>query len=185
MGLALGDALSATGWIGVLVATGGLALLSWPNNARLGKGDWSAAGLGFAAGALFAISANAFREASQISAPGHPWLGAAATLVVVQAMQAGVLSAWLAWRDPGALRAGLNAGRRSIGAGFAGFAASALWFTAFGMAPAAPVQAVGVVEIPVAAWVGRRLFRERMTPRQTLGAALTALGVIACAFGAR
>ena len=95
-GFLMGDDLAPAVWIGVSVATAGLFLLSWPKGARFGKGDWSAAGFGFTAGALFALSANAFRAASLESAPGSPWLGAAVTLVVVQAMQAGVLSAWLA-----------------------------------------------------------------------------------------
>lgn len=182
-GFALGDALSPVVWLGVVVATVGLFLLSWPKGARLGRGDWSAAGFGFAAGALFALSANAVRAAGHASADGAPWLGAAATLVVVQAMQSVVLSGWLAWRDRPALMAGITAWRRSIGAGFTGFAASALWFTAFGMAPAAAVNAVGVVEIPIAAWAGRRLFRERLSLRQILAATLTAVGVAACALG--
>lgn len=183
IGFVMGDDLSPAVWIGVVVATAGLFLLSWPKGARFGKGDWSAAGFGFASGALFALSANAFRAASLESAPGSPWLGAAVTLVVVQAMQAGVLSGWLAWRDRPALTAGLRAWRRSIGAGFTGFAASALWFTAFGMAPAAAVNAVGVSEIPIAAWAGRRLFREKLTLRQILAASLTAAGVVASALG--
>lgn len=183
IGFLMGDDLSPAVWIGVVVATLGLVLLSWPKDARLGKGDWSAAGFGFAAGALFALSANAFRAASIESAQGSPWLGAAVTLVVVQGMQAGVLSAWLALRDRPALMVGLKAWRRSIGAGFTGFAASALWFTAFGMAPAAAVNAVGVSEIPIAAWAGRRLFREKLSLRQILAASLTAAGVAACALG--
>ena len=183
IGFVMGDDLSPAVWIGVVVATAGLFLLSWPKGARFGKGDWSAAGFGFTSGALFALSANAFRAASLESAPGAPWLGAAVTLVVVQGMQAGVLSAWLAWRDRPALMAGLKAWRRSIGAGFTGFAASALWFTAFGMAPAAAVNAVGVSEIPIASWAGRRLFQEKLTLRQILAASLTGAGVVACALG--
>jgi drug/metabolite transporter (DMT)-like permease len=183
IGFVLGDALSPMVWAGVCVATLGLFLLGWPTGARFGKGDWSAAGLGFLAGALFAVSANAVRTAGHAAAVDHVWLGAAATLVVVQGMQSVALSGWLAWRDRPALMAGLKAWRRSIGAGFTGFAASALWFTAFGMAPAAAVNAVGVAEIPIAAWAGRRLFREKMTLRQILAATLTAAGVVACALG--
>jgi drug/metabolite transporter (DMT)-like permease len=183
IGFTLGEGLAAIVWFGVGVATLGLFLLSWPRGARFGRGDWSAAGFGFAAGALFALSANAVRVANLEAAPGAPLLGAAATLVVVQALQSVSLSGWLAWRDRRALTAGLRAWRRSIGAGLAGTAASALWFTAFGMAPAAAVNAVGVVEIPIAAWAGRRLFRERLTLRQLVAALLTALGVVACALG--
>jgi drug/metabolite transporter (DMT)-like permease len=58
-----------------------------------------------------------------------------------------------------------------------GFAASAGWFTAFGLAPAAAVQAIGAIEIPMAALVGGRLLRERVSRRQWLLVGLTALGV--------
>jgi drug/metabolite transporter (DMT)-like permease len=51
------------------------------------------------------------------------------------------------------------------------------------LAPAAAVRAVGVVDIPMAAFAGRRLFAERLGWRAIFGAALTALGVIAVAFG--
>jgi drug/metabolite transporter (DMT)-like permease len=183
-GLTVGDALGPAVWAGVFVATAGLFLLSWPRHARFGKGDWSAAAFGLAAGALFAVSANAVRAAGLASAPGNAWLGGAATLVVVQAMQSFVLGGWLALANRKALAAALSAWRASVGAGFAGSLASALWFTAFGMAPAALVNAVGVVEIPIAAWAGNRLFRERLTLRQSVGALLIAAGVAACALGA-
>jgi drug/metabolite transporter (DMT)-like permease len=178
VGVVLGDHISAMAWIGIGLASVGLFALSWPKNAKLGQGDWSAAAFGFAAGGLFALSANAFRQASLSCAPGMPWLGAATTLVVVQALQSAALTSWLAWRDRKALTAGIKAWRRSLGAGFTGFAASMLWFTAFGMAPAAAVQAVSVVEIPISAWAGRRLFQERLTLLQILAALAIGVGVV-------
>ena len=42
---------------------------------------------------------------------------------------------------------------------------------------------VGVIEAPIAAAVGRRLFKERLTLRQTLGGTLTAGGVVMTALG--
>ena len=67
--------------------------------------------------------------------------------------------------------------RVSLGAGLFGAAASGLWFTAFAMAEAAPVRAVGVVEMPIAALAGNRLFRERVHLWQWLAGAMTAVGV--------
>lgn len=181
VGLGLGENLAASGWMGIAFATIGLFILGWPRTNALNQRDWSAAGFGLLAGALFALSANSFRIANITAAPGDPWLGAAATLWLVQALQTLILTSWLYLRNRPALRAGIGAWRRSIGAGFFGFAASALWFTAFGMAPSGAVQAIGVVEIPMSAWAGRRLFKERMTARQIAGASLTAIGVIAVA----
>ena len=51
------------------------------------------------------------------------------------------------------------------------------------MAPAAPVRAIGLIKGPVAAMVGRRLFRERLTLRQGIGGALTAGGVLFTVLG--
>jgi drug/metabolite transporter (DMT)-like permease len=45
------------------------------------------------------------------------------------------------------------------------------------------VRAVGVIEAPIAAGVGHRLFRERLSPRQLAGGIMAALGVIAAALG--
>jgi len=182
-GLALGDRLSGAGWAGVLVATAGLVVLSWPRDAgdAAAGGRGGAAAFGLAAGGAFAISANAIRVGAHVAAPGDPLFGAALTLVVVQALQTAGLGSWLFWRDPKALATALNAGRRAWGAGFCGAAASIGWFTAVALAPAAAVRAVGVVDIPMAAWAGRRLFAERLGWRQICGAGLTALGVIATA----
>ncbi|MDE2488745.1 MAG: EamA/RhaT family transporter, partial [Alphaproteobacteria bacterium] len=69
------------------------------------------------------------------------------------------------------------------GAGLFGAAASAFWFGALALAPAGPVRAVGVIEAPIAAAAGRRLFKERLNLRQLAGGALAALGVALAAAG--
>jgi drug/metabolite transporter (DMT)-like permease len=51
------------------------------------------------------------------------------------------------------------------------------------MSPAGPVRAVGVVEMPVAALMGRRLFAERLSLAQIVAGAVTALGVVLAAIG--
>jgi drug/metabolite transporter (DMT)-like permease len=73
--------------------------------------------------------------------------------------------------------------RASLGAGFFGAAASGCWFAALALSPAGPVRAVGVIEAPIAAAAGRRLFRERLTARQLAGGLVAAAGVIATALG--
>jgi drug/metabolite transporter (DMT)-like permease len=184
VGLALGDRLSGLGWAGVAVATIGLAIVSWPQSrGEHREGDsLSAAGFGLAAGAAFGVSINAFRVAAHAAAPADPVFAAAIVVAFVQLLQTVGLGLWLAWRDPRALSSALGAGRRAWGAGFCGAAASIGWFTAVALAPAVAVRAVGVVDIPMAAFAGRRLFAERLGWRGIFGATLTALGVIATAF---
>ncbi|MEI7573507.1 MAG: hypothetical protein WCJ52_10345, partial [Phenylobacterium sp.] len=41
-----------------------------------------------------------------------------------------------------------------------------------------PVRAVGVIEAPIAALVGRTLFREKLTARQLAAGMATALGMV-------
>jgi drug/metabolite transporter (DMT)-like permease len=49
------------------------------------------------------------------------------------------------------------------------------------MAPVGAVNAVSVVEAPMAAAAGRRLFRERLSMRQVLAGFVATVGVLATA----
>lgn len=180
IGLAFGDHLSAVRWLGLALAAGSLAALGWPRGERV---SLSAAPLGLIAGAGFALASNAYRHCALSLDPGHPFLTAQITLFSVQALQSAALAGWLAAREPAALAAAVRPWRTSLGAGFFGAAASGLWFTAFAMAPVGPVRAVGAVETPVAALVGRRLFAEQLRPWQWLAGAAAGAGVALAALG--
>jgi len=179
---AFGDQLSPTAWAGVATATVGLTLLSWPRSARE-PGAFAGALLGLASGAAFAVALNAYRQAGLALEPAHPVYVGTAGVCVAQAMQTFVLTIILAVTRPAALSAVAASWRRSLGAGFFGSAASACWFSALALAPAAAVRAVSVIELPIAALAGARLFKERLTWRQAAGGALAAAGVAAAALG--
>ncbi|WP_293679325.1 DMT family transporter [uncultured Phenylobacterium sp.] len=178
----LGDALSPPVWFGVGLATAGLVVLSWPRPGQA-RADLPGALLGLAAGASFAVAFNAYRQAGQAFDASHPLYSASAALLVAQTMQSIVLTSILAALRPSALRAVATSWRASLAAGFFGSAASACWFGALALAPAAPVRAVGLIEGPIAAAVGRRLFREKLSMRQWTGGALTAAGLAFTALG--
>ena len=127
------------------------------------------------------MALNAYRQAGLALEPHHPIYSATASVCVAQAIQSTVLLAALAVWRPASLRAVAQSWRPSLGAGFFGAAASACWFGALAMAPAGPVRAIGVIEAPIAAAAGRRLFKERLTARQLAGGALAAMGVVATA----
>lgn len=179
--LAFGDHASAVTWAGGLIATGGLAVLTWPRDGTPMRRGAVLAGL--ASGAAFALCANCFRQAALVFDPGHPAVSALVTVMVVQAIQTAALGGFLAVRDPEALVAVVKAWRRSLGAGFCGAAASGLWFTAMALSPVGPVRAVGVIEMPLAALAGRRLFAERISPLQMAAGLITAIGVAMAALG--
>jgi drug/metabolite transporter (DMT)-like permease len=180
--LAFGDSLGQAAWVGVAVTTAGLAVLSWPAQG-LDRGAGTGSILGVASGAAMAVVLNAYRQAGLALEPDYPIYAAAASVCVAQALQSLGLSAVLAVTRPAALRAVAASWRESLGAGFCGAAASACWFSALALAPAGQVRAVGVVELPVAAAAGRRLFNERLSWRQVIGGIATALGVVTTALG--
>lgn len=179
--LFFGDHVGVVTWAGGLIATLGLAILTWPRGEVVMRKGAVCAGLG--SGAIFALSANCFRQASLAFDPAHPAASAFVTVMVVQAIQTVALTSYLAWRDRAALRAVIAAWRQSLGAGFCGAAASGLWFTAMALSPVGPVRAVGVIEMPIAAIAGRRLFKERLTALQIVAGAITAVGVVMAALG--
>ena len=180
--LALGDAISAQAWAGIAATTAGLAVLSWPRRDQM-AGAGLGTVLGVASGLAFAVALNAYRQAGLALEPHHPIYSATASVCVAQAIQTTVmLAALAAWR-PAALLAVARSWRPSLGAGFFGAAASACWFGALALAPAGPVRAIGVIEAPIAAAAGRRLFKERLSPRQLAGGVMAAVGVVATALG--
>ena len=68
--------------------------------------------------------------------------------------------------------------RASLLAGFMGAAASAGWFTAFAIEPAAHVRTLGLVELVFSYAVSRKLFREHLSRPELAGMAFLALGVV-------
>jgi drug/metabolite transporter (DMT)-like permease len=181
-GLAIGESPGPWGWLGLALTTVGLLALSWPKRVE-GKLDWGGAVFGLISGACYAIALNAYRVAGLQVAPHHPVVAALFTTSTTQAMQTLGLGAWLALTSRRSLVAVIAAWKSSLGAGFFGAAASALWLTALALAPAAPVRAVGVIEMPLSAIAGRRMFAERLTLRQlSLGALVTA-GVVLATIG--
>ncbi|MBL8553931.1 MAG: DMT family transporter [Phenylobacterium sp.] len=175
--VALGDRLHPAAWVGVAVATSGLVILSWPKRADL-RGSLAGATLGLASGAAFAVALNGYRQAGLALEPAHPIYAALAGVVVAQTLQSVGLGGALAVLRPRTWGAVGASWKASLGAGLFGSAASACWFGALALAPAGLVRAVGVIETPIAAAVGRRLFRERLSARQWLGGALTSVGVV-------
>ncbi|HEX6858600.1 MAG TPA: DMT family transporter, partial [Caulobacteraceae bacterium] len=176
-----GDVLPAHTVFGIAIVTAGIFVLSWPKEGV--KGDWSGAWFGLLAGAFFAVSNNAFRQAGLSLGDAPAPLAGITTVLVVQTMQSLALMAILFVFERASLIAAFTEWRPSVRAGFFGAAASACWFTALALSPAGPVRAVGVVEMPLAALAGRRLFSEKLTPLQWLAGTVTALGVVLAAVG--
>ena len=176
------DNLRPLAWMGVAITTVGLAVLTWPKGAT-GPQPLTGALFGLISGLCFGFSLNAFRHAELTLEPSRHVLAAVTSVVVAQALQSSALTLVLAWRKPEALKAVVVSWRQSLGAGLCGAVASLGWFTAIAFAPAGPVRAVGMVEMPMAAFAGRRMFAERLTAWQWAAGVTTALGVVLAAVG--
>jgi len=186
--LALGDRLSTPAWLAVGCATVGVMLLSpadpqRPLRALLAGWTGRPALLGLASGAGFALAAVGYRGAA-LAFDGAPYpLAAAVTLAVALALQTLVLGGWLLARSPQVVAGVVREWRPSLFAGFMGAAASAGWFTAFAIEPAANVRTLGLVELIFASVVSLKLFRERLSATELAGMALIALGIAGVTLG--
>ncbi len=176
------DRLGPSAWAGVAIASIGMAMLVRPGGGA-GPRPVSGAAFGLLSGLFFGFSLNGYRHAAIALEPHHPVFSAVATVSVTQAAQSLGLVLYLAWRHPWALRAVGASWRKSLFAGFCGATASAGWLLALALAPAASVRAVGMVESPIAALAGRRLFKERLSLLQWTGGAVSAVGVLLTALG--
>lgn len=166
----------------MLVATAGVVLLSMPKPSVDGvaaTGWWSRAALyGLCSGALFALSAVGYRGAALDQVGVSPWLAGAWGVLWAQLLQSLVLGSYLAVRDKGGLLAIARAWRLSLVAGTMGALASAGWFTAMAMRPAADVRTLGLVEVLFSYLVSRRLFREKLDLPETVGLLLVTVGLV-------
>lgn len=178
--LVYNDRISGIAWVGVTITTAGLLLLSWPSRGFQSEGmrPVSGAVFGLLSGLCFGFSLNAFRHAALALDRGHPIVSALMSVLVVQAIQTILLTACLMALDRDALRAVIRGWRQSLGAGLCGACASAGWFIALALSPAAPVRALGVIEAPIAALAGRRLFQERLYAKQILAGLAVIFGVV-------
>lgn len=181
--LFLGDPLSAATLLAVTLGTVGVLLLSPIDRERplatlLSGWTTQSAALGMASGAGFAIAAVGYRGAA-LALEDAPFLMAAAyTLVAAQALQSVVLGGWLLARNAAVVMSVLREWRRSMFAGFMGAAASACWFTAFVLQPAAHVRTLGLVEIFFSYAVSRHFFREAVTRVEIAGMLLLAAALV-------
>ncbi|GGB86976.1 DMT transporter permease [Novosphingobium endophyticum] len=174
----LGDNLPVAGWLAVAIVTAGV-MLAATRPGDLGKllDESRPVLIGTAGGALFGLSAIAFRGAIDSLPSGSFVMRSLTMLVVSLAVQTAMLGTWLALRDRAAFLGSLREWRSSLGAGFLGALASAGWFAAFSLTAAANVRTLGLIEMPIAALVSRRISGRGVARSEALGFVLILCGV--------
>ena len=178
----LGEPLSLPAVSAIALASVGVVLLSVKPVAERGTAmtPWlsSAAALGLASGAGFALSAVGYRAAALTLDHPLPWVAGVYSLVWAQCIQTALLGGYLALREPARLLQVLVQWRVSTLAGFMGALASMGWLTAFAMRSAVDVRIVGLVEVIYSYAMSRRFFAERVTPREIWGMVLVVAGIV-------
>lgn len=169
----LGDRVTLPMAIAILIATGGVLVMS----RKASEGGLKPTLLGLAAGAMFGLSAIGFRGAILTLDDTNYVMAASYSVVMGLALQAVLLSVYLLLRSPGVLTAIMREWRPSLLAGFLGAFASLFWFLAFALATAASVRTLALVEVLFAQAISAFGFKQRTTPREALGIVLIVAGV--------
>ena len=176
----LGEGVSAAGFAAILI--GLLGVLTLSKTPEVAGGWWrqiTAPGplLGLGSGLLFAVSGVTYRGAS-LQLDMEPGYRAAVTLAAVVTMQTLAMAAWLAWREPGQIRAVWDARRTAVWVGLTSLAGSFCWFLAFTLQNVAYVNALGQVEMIFSLAATVLVFRETVTRREIVGMALLGLSIL-------
>jgi drug/metabolite transporter (DMT)-like permease len=178
----LGDPLTWAGGLGCLVATVGVAVMSWKPGAMIKPGQtrWELlrpAALGILAGAAFAVAAICYRGGILALGDGSFLMRATFTLVAGLVIQCAVLIAWMLAFDRPALWKSVTAWRQSLFAGFMGALASQCWFVGFALTTAANVRTLGLIEVLFAQGITAYVLRQPTGRRELVGMALVVAGV--------
>jgi drug/metabolite transporter (DMT)-like permease len=179
----LGETLTGWAMLGIAVSLAGVVAISVAKlhlhpRALLAALGEKAALLGLASGALFGACAVCYRAATLALDSGDAPIRAALTLFAVLAFQTLAILAWLAWREPGQIRAIFRHWRWTVAVGFVGMLGSAGWFLAMTLQQAAYVRALGQVELVFTFAASLLIFRERTNRVELLGIALVVAGIL-------
>ncbi|MBM87407.1 MAG: hypothetical protein CMQ41_03440 [Gammaproteobacteria bacterium] len=170
-------ALSAIGYLSVVVGVGGvliasnwkITLLDFKDNESIRYG--LAAGLGLALASLWVRDASLSIEAPRL-------FSAAMVLVYMVVLQSLICFVWIYLKE----REQLSLLKENLGActfvGFTSVVGSVGWFTAMSLQNAALVKTLGQTEFVVSLLITYLYFGEKISTREYLGIALIAISVI-------
>jgi drug/metabolite transporter (DMT)-like permease len=176
--LLLGDHLTLLAWLGIVIATAGILVVSVdPRAWRSLVTEWQPMAIGIGSGAFFGLASVAFRGAIVAMDGGGPVMRALTVMVVVLFVQSLMLGAWLALQDRRAFTGSLRIWRESMVAGFMGALATACWNTALSLTAAANVRTLGLIEMPIAGWFNHRVSGEPLSRREWAGTLIVMGGI--------
>ncbi len=179
----LGEHVGMGATFAIIVSFVGILLISMSSSAftmRDFLSGWTskAAGLGLLSGALFGVSAVAYRGAALSLGGEGALMQAAFTLVCVLFFQTAVMSVYLPLREPGQITKVLINWRVAIWVGLTGMLGSVGWFTAMTLQNAAYVRALGQVELVFTFIASYFFFKERTNRIEAAGILLIVVGIL-------
>ena len=170
----LGDPVTVGALAAIAFATVGVLLISpidreHPFRTLLSGWTTRTALMGLASGSCFGVAAVGYRGAAlALDGAAFP-MAAAYTLVAAQVLQTVLLGGALLVHHAQIVVRVCREWRRSMFAGLMGATASACWFTAMAIEPAAHVRTLALVEIFFAYAIARRFFREPVSRLEAIG----------------
>jgi len=182
----LGTALNATGWLGAVLVTIGVALLASRGSigSLLRRAGDPAALLGLLAGGLFGLAAIGIGEGADRLEGGTTFDRAMLTLTAMLCIQTVINTAWFAVVDRRQIAATFRAWRPAIWVGVLSLCGSLGWAWGFTLASAAKVRTLGQVELVIAFLIARFSLGERHSRVEYVASALVLAGVVlVSAFG--
>lgn len=184
----LGDGLSIPALFAIGISLVGIMLIS-ASGGKLTFRDfllgWTgkSALYGLVSGALFGISAVAYRAAA-LSLGGEGVIMQAATaLACVLCFQTVVMTVYLKIVERGQLLEVFKAWKVAIWVGVTGMAGSVGWFTAMALQNAAYVRAVGQIELVFTFLISYFYFKEKTNRIEASGIAFVLFGIIVLVLG--
>ena len=137
-----------------------------------------ATALGLSCGVLFGACAVFYRGATLHIWAVDVFARASVTLMVAILMQLIGMALFLTWREPGQIKAVMNAWRVAVWVGILSFFGSLAWFMAFALQNAAYVKALGQVEILASFAISFFIFGEKLRRSEVLGILLLTASVV-------
>ncbi len=134
--------------------------------------------VGLASGALFGVTAVAYRAASLALGGPNFIMQAAVTLAWVIVFQSLVMALWMLWKDRAEIGRIRKAWKPALVVGLAGATASFGWFMAMTLQQAAVVKALAQVEMIFTFASTVYFFRERINLMETAGCLLIVAGIL-------
>jgi len=164
------------GVVGVMMISVARMPLSWRNLMVALTGRTAL--IGIASGAVFGISAVAYRSASLSLDGPNAVMQAAMTLACVTTFQTVFMLIWMIIKDKSEIGRVARSWRSSALVGLAGVTGSACWFTAMTLQQVAYVRALGQIELVFTFMASIFLFRERINRMETAGCLLIVTGIL-------